>query len=417
MIKRKLNLLIISFLAFSLVSCEKYIPALHEISETSIKERINNDEHRYIINVRSGKVHTYSHGMNIIENKNYIKESDDDLVDILKNENYDICHTCYAGLLVDDKINKYKDSFDLVEKYMKLFDFVQIEPNRAEFLMSIFTVGDWYINNVYTYQGGNDTVLKVENNAKNNASDNAYKRWQKYKSKYFNSAEIDGSKKILPVVYDGKKNPTKLVSYECDLFKGKYAHGDSKYTKDTKKDFYTYDGEKLGIGYKNDYVVDDCSKFASAVYYHYINNTILKDKKTEEKDGMGIDLWTTGSFDFSRNNTKIANILVKTNKFVIKNLEKINEENSVIEIGDLIYRKEKAHYEKKDGQNITITDCPGHVEFYIGNGKYVGWGKIQKNYFVKKEFTKTKDGFYSNLAIDYGQPYTAIISIKGGKKN
>lgn len=191
-----------------------------------------------------------------------------------------------------------------------------------------------------------------------------------------------------------------------------YAHGDSKYTKKDKKDLFTYDKERLGSGYKNDYVVDDCSKFAAAVYYHYINNTILKNKSINEKDGLGIDLWTTGSKNFDNIYSGIGKVLLETKKFEINNIDEINKKDLEIEVGDLIYRKEKAHYEYADGKRVSKTDIPGHVEFCIGNDKYVGWGKIQNIYCFNKQFYKNDKGFYSNYQDDYNQPYTTIIRFK-----
>lgn len=145
---KKVNMLFAIFIVlFSLISCKSYVPVSNDINaiEESVTEE-NIVENKYIINIRSGKVHTYSHGIKIIENKDNIKESSESLDAILQNEKYDICHTCYAGLLIDDKINKY--DINLIEKYMRLYEFSQIEPARAEFLISIFTVGDWYVNNV-----------------------------------------------------------------------------------------------------------------------------------------------------------------------------------------------------------------------------------------------------------------------------
>lgn len=208
------KIVMIVLLVMCVASCNKYEPmdmvAFKNINKTE------NITKKYIINTRSGKVHTYSHGLNVIKNKDYIKETDDGLESILRDEKYDICHTCYAGLLVNSNVKKY--DINLIEKYMRLYDFVQIEPSRAEFLMSVFAVGNWYANNVYTYQGGKDNVPTIELNAKSYASEKAYDRWKSYKASYSECFIIDNSKRILPVVYDGNNKPSNLVLYECDLF-------------------------------------------------------------------------------------------------------------------------------------------------------------------------------------------------------
>ena len=81
----------------------------------------------------------------------------------------------------------------------------------------------------------------------------------------------------------------------------------------------------------------------------------------------------------------------------------------------MIYRREKSHYEYKDGKRVVITDIPGHVEFYVGNNKVVGWGTIQDKNVLRKEFYKDSDNycFYSlDNARDKGQPFTIIIRFR-----
>lgn len=63
-------------------------------------------EYRYVINRRSGKVHTYNHGIEIIENPDNVLKTNENLEKILEDEKYDICLTCYAGL--DLNLKKYK---------------------------------------------------------------------------------------------------------------------------------------------------------------------------------------------------------------------------------------------------------------------------------------------------------------------
>ena len=43
-------------------------------------------------------------------------------------------------------------------------------------------------------------------------------------------------------------------------------------------------------------------KYGLAVYYHYINKEILKDKEQDERIAYGIDLWETSSNDFLKQN-------------------------------------------------------------------------------------------------------------------
>ena len=55
------------------------------------------------------------------------------------------------------------------------------------------------------------------------------------------------------------------------------------------------EGEEIDKEWKNYCVIDDSSKFAAAVYYHYINKEILKDEKQENRTAYDIDLWGTSS--------------------------------------------------------------------------------------------------------------------------
>ena len=194
-----------------------------------------------------------------------------------------------------------------------------------------------------------------------------------------------------------------MVTYRCDLFKDAgYGKGDNIYSKSGMQTLKNAEGEEIDKEWKNYCVVDDSSKFAAAVYYHYINKEILKDKESDDRVGYGIDLWGTSSGDYLNYNQFIKKIL-KTNKFVFRKIsqriddEYINESevtNFNLKVGDAMCRK-------------------GHIEFYIGNNKVVSWGRVQKEYTVSKVFTIAEDGVYSNDAQDKGIPYNVFIRLKG----
>ena len=264
--------------------------------------------------------------------------------------------------------------------------------------MCIFEVEEWYVDNVYTYQGGKQTVVETENIAKNLASDKAYGRWRNYlDNEYYNkNYGIKDDKKILPVVYDSNNKPTTLVTYKCDLFKN------ANYGKGTFQRLRNAEGELIDEEYKNYCVVDDCSKFAAAVYYHYINKELLKNEYMEDKLGYGIDLWGTSTEAFSNKNA-FTNTLINTMLFELHQLgTKKNSSVSRIQelqVGDLLYRQ-------------------GHVEFYIGDNKTIGWGRLHKNTTIKKSFNYNQNGlFYSTDPLDLNQPYTSIIRFTGGYIN
>ena len=258
----------------------------NETMQTQSKP-IEHNEYRYVINRRSGKVHTYNHGIEIIENPNNVLKTNENLEKILENEKYDICLTCYAGL--DLNLKKYKkktndsktkkqidEEVALIEKHMRLYEFGQLDTETQKFLICIFEVGNWYVNNVYTQLGGQKSALEINSIAADNASENAYKRWRDYLDKeYYSKYELRTEKRILPVVYDGK-DFTDMVTYRCDLFKNAgYGKGDNIYSKSGMQKLKNAEGEEIEREWKNYCVVDDSSKFAAVVYYHYINKEIV----------------------------------------------------------------------------------------------------------------------------------------------
>ena len=361
-------------------------------STDTIREIEENVGTNYIINKRTGKVHSYTHGTQIIENKDNILETNDSLENILKNENYDICRTCWAGLRKN--LSKYRnEDFNLIEKFMRLYDFNKEDEETQKFLMCIFEVGEWYVDNVYTYQGGKQTVIETENTAKKEASNKAYDRWRNYlDNEYYNkNYGVKNEKRILPVVYDNNGKPTTLVTYRCDLFKN------ANYGKGTFQKLKNAEDELIDEEYKNYCVIDDCSKFAAAVYYHYINKELLKNEYMDDKLGYGIDLWGTNTEMFSRFNSFIKK-LTGTKKFEFYTWNDSTKSTNInkdfiLQIGDLIYRK-------------------NHIEFYIGNNKVIGWGRLHKSYTINKTFHFESNGLYSNDESDKNLPYTAIIRLR-----
>ena len=375
---------------------------------------MEHNKYRYIINRRSGKVHTYNHGMEIIENSDNVLKTNESIEEILQNEKYDICLTCYAGLDLnlkkykkktsDSKINKLIDEeITLIEKYMRLYEFGQLDTETQKFLLCIFEVGSWYVNNVYTQLGGQKTVLEINTVAADYASENAYRRWQNYlNTKYYNKYELRTDKRILPVIYDNDES-TDMVLYRCDLFKdAEYGKGDNIYSTTGMQTLKNAEGEEIFKEWKNYCVVDDSSKFAAAVYYHYLNKEILKSRKQEDRVAYGIDLWWTSSTMFTSKSSLVSK-LTKTKQFSFYNLNKntkkyiTDNENNIIkdidlQVGDLICRN-------------------GNVVFYIGNDKTVGWGSVTKEYITHRFFKKDVNGYFYDINND-NLPYTAIVRFR-----
>ncbi len=410
---------LILLLILLLSSCSN--SAQRNLASTDIIKNAENEivegEYRYIVNKRTGKIHTYHHSMNSGMNPDNMLMTNDNLEMILEDEGKDLCRNCWAGIKTN--LKSYDDNaLDLIEKFMRLYDFAELDIETQKFLMCIFEVGEWYVDNVYTYQGGKQTVLETETIAKASASESAYKRWRNYlDNEYYNKYKLRNEKKVLPVVYDSDNKPTTLVIYRCDLFKKlNYGYGNNKYSKSGKQALKNAEGEIIDEEWKNYCVIDDCSKFAAAVYYHYINKEILKNKSTEEKIGYGIDLWGTGSLAFASDNSDLIKILsYKCQSFELYDLNRINKykdfnniNNDIntfkLQAGDLLYRQ--ADYKN---------NLEGHVEFYIGNSKVIGWGRVHDSYTINKTFTLHDQGFFSNDVLDNNQPYTALIRLKGVK--
>lgn len=422
-IKHFKTLLLLVPLVMLSVSCTKEKRSeiiIREIENETVQTQnitTERNEYRYVINRRSGKVHTYSHGIEIIENPDNVIKSNENLEKILENEKYDICLTCYAGLDLnlkkykkktnDSKTNKQIDEeIALIEKFMKLYNFGQLDTETQKFLICIFEVGNWYVNNVYTQLGGQKSALEINSIAADNASENAYKRWRDYLDKeYYSKYELRTEKRILPVVYDGKDS-TDMVTYRCDLFKNAgYGKGDNIYSKSGMQKLKNAEGEEIDREWKNYCVVDDSSKFAAAVYYHYINKEILKDKDSNEKTAYGIDLWGTNSEEFLKDSKVTKKLSTKKLfKLITWDTLKKKRENDIIE---LYYNS------KRFGLEVGDLICrKGHVEFYIGNNKVVSWGRVHKTYTHSKNFEPTINGYKSNDSEDRDIPFTTIIRLR-----
>ena len=316
--KKLIILFVLSTLCFSCTKEKRREIIKEEVtkSDSAIVATNNysdgDSEYKYVINKRTGKVHSYSHGSSIVSDR-YRLETNDDIEKILENENYDICLNCYAGLKLN--LDKYKTSdrnnindevditnreVNLIKQYMNMYEFRKCDTETQKFLICIFEVGSWYVNNVYTQLGGNLSAREVEDIAEKEASESAYNKWRNYlDNEYGKKYEFKESKRILPVVYD-KGKPTDMVTYRCDLFKDAgYGKGDNIYSKSGMQTLKNAEGEEIDKEWKNYCVVDDSSKFAAAVYYHYINKEILKDEKLEDRVAYGIDLWGTSSLMYA----------------------------------------------------------------------------------------------------------------------
>ena len=423
--KKLIILFVLSTLCFSCTKEKRREIIKEEVtkSDSAIVATNNysdgDSEYKYVINKRTGKVHSYSHGSSIVSDR-YRLETNDDIEKILENENYDICLNCYAGLKLNlDKYktsdkNSYNDEVDitnrevnLIKQYMNMYEFGKCDTETQKFLICIFEVGSWYVNNVYTQLGGQLSAREVDDIAEVEASESAYNKWRNYIDNYGKQYSFNESKRILPILFPD--NPvTDMVAYYCDLFKDAgYGKGNSIYSKSGLQTFKNAEKEEINTGWKNYFVIDDSSKFAAAVYYHYINKEILTNESIENRIAYGVDLWETSSVNFLSEN-KLTDILVKTERFEIQALDENVDEDSYDE-GNIGHKK----FNLKAGDLICGN---GNVEFYIGNNKYVGWGVVHKTYYLIKNYQQSNDdGYYYNFDFDGKNiAYTTIIRVRGG---
>ena len=119
-----------------------------------------------------------------------------------------------------------------------MYEFGKCDIETQKFLICIFEVGSWYVNNVYTQLGGQLSAREVDDIAEKEASESAYNKWRNY----------------------------------LDI---EYGKGDNIYSKSGMQTLKNAEGEEIDKEWKNYCVVDDSSKFAAAVYYHYINKEIF----------------------------------------------------------------------------------------------------------------------------------------------
>ena len=260
---------------------------------------------------------------------------------------------------------------------MRLYDFIEIESERQEFIYCIFEVGEWYVDNVYTYQGAHKVKSEIDAMSKA-ASDNAKNIWKKKRAS-FNDTEF-----VMDATSDDKNDDNIYTNndaiYDCDLF----------------------------IDYDKREVVDDCSKFVTAVYYHY-----LKKKSSDTSD---FDLLYTGSSQYISHISKIINILTKKNLFTLYThfdimqylLSTVSNTKNIfyeLQVGDMIYRPALIE------NHIVIK--PAHIEFYIGNNSVISWGRVHSEYITKKILKYNNGVYISNSSLDFNQPYIHIIRFNG----
>ncbi len=126
----------------------------------------------------------------------------------------------------------------------------------------------------------------------------------------------------------------------------------------------------------------------------------------ENRVAYGIDLWETSSEKFSIKN-EFTNKLLGTNKFDIINLKKLEKRENENDIG-FYYKGNKIELKAGD-----LVYRKGNVEFYIGNNKVVGWGRVHKSFTINKAFSLKVDGYYSSDIEDKNIPFITIIRCKG----
>ena len=314
---------------------------------------------------------------------------------------------------------RYEEAISEMWDYDKTDEDLEYEKNYAILLDAIKTIGEAYLKNVYTYHGANryaytggdsiesqiakeisnqnydefdveDAIFNEKKKMKTSTI-TAYEKWNERKEQIYekiygqvknnvvtNDEELTDekeelinnlSKQTMKTIFTQMKaaedNPTAL--HYLDTL-------DEYATHNKKNRRYNYDNTiDLGIANKESFVGDDCSCFATAVYWYYLNNI------SEAKDKTKIDLWTTGSSQFISNRYShyILNILL-SNDFHIYQWDvtgnKIKDEYNIYKLtdfelkpGDLLYRAQQ------NGK-------PAHVEFYLGEGKSFGWGEIHSSY-------------------------------------
>ena len=211
-------------------------------------------------------------------------ESNENIEEILKNENYDICLTCFAGLKLnldkyktnkianDDDVDLTNKEVNLIKLYMNMYEFGQLDTETQKFLICIFEVGSWYVHNVYTQLGGQNDVVKTELIARASASNAAYNKWRNYlDNEYYSKYKLRNEKKILPTLYDyDRKKYSSMVAYRCDLFKDAgYGKGNTDDTKIHMQTLKNPEGEEIFQEYKNYCVIDDSSAVPVYLLHKY----------------------------------------------------------------------------------------------------------------------------------------------------
>ena len=370
----------------------------------------------YVLNTNSMKIHTLtcaSVTKMSEKNKKFVNAHVLDLV----ADGYTICFNCYAGLKRRTVVETILDS--------TLFRNITAEkpknlPSTEEYLNAVDTMCRWYAEHVPTYL----TDLQVETIEDYNMN-LSYIMSDEYKGKYLKDYHLYSNYKsklqqvgTYKVVSNdsvnkeigNSENDTKILkanemavkfyhdNYDSIKFRKSFAYYPCELIKDSEDD-YNMAG-------------DDCVRLVFSALNYMDRGFTAKLKKYSKLN------WSKITSTLIANDKLNIPFAMNTLGFDIYDTIGLSKDINGDGVDDLIINDLLNNFSLQDGDIIAR---PGHVHFYLGDGKTIGvenfgWGKVNRcfpqisNIYIENNKVK-----FVNIVTGKTEYYTRVYHYVGGE--
>lgn len=336
------------------------------------KQISDNTMNEYIVNKRTGKIHSKDcPSVRQMNEKNKMLVSDS-LLNLLKND-YTICRRCRAGI---KKSGVYGPIHQMFHSNMYGED-VEISASYEEYLDSIDDVGEWYVEHVPTYA----SLIQDESYSKYNGYNQHYKTYSMKNKGHVTDHRVPSS--------ETTENQLKSLSPDDQILRGteKAAINYINCFKqiDFRKKIAYYPCDFLNS--ESDYRMpgDDCVRYLFAVFNRmdsqFTKKYAMLTKSSYSKTDstmMATDYWDI-AYGLMNLGFKIYDsepgIIDADNDTYAEGYVFMISDNFKLQKGDILARE-------------------GHVHIYLGDGiaaeaPNFGWGRVYRSfpqtYEIKKE--------------------------------
>lgn len=355
---------------------------------------MTNNQITYLLNTKSKRVHSKDCGVgrrSKDKNKQYRTDS---LTNIVK-DGYKICGDCNAGIkksFISSITSKFDDPINVD------YDDIVL-PTREEYLNAIEEVGEWYVNHIPTYCKTlqeetieeYNGIEKFIDKVKLKTKDRLLNKEVKYNYLSMNDSSVP--------IDDLNRNEKVLRASENAIYNYK-----NNYSKiDAKSGILQYPCEFLSESIEYNKAGDDCVRYVFTVLNSIDPQFVERIAKSSRKMWSQIN---TRLIYSDKNHFVEAmfkngfNIFDSKELILEKKIDRIDN-NFKLEKGDIICRD-------------------GHIHIYVGNdgNDNFGWGKVNRKYPAKYNFSVERIGSEYRIKMDKGNDieyYERVYRYRGGK--